>query len=117
MADNSEVIAERVANLTKTFDAHIVDCTLQHKSLKDDIGEIHRRVDKILEAVQGQVVIDQKVNTLASHVQNIESTIKDYATTKQHADSAKSTLDWIGRAVLGAVITAVLGMVIVGKIS
>lgn len=115
MADNSEVIAERVANLTKTFDAHIADCTLQHKSLKDDIGEIHRRVDKILEAVQGQVVLDQKVNTLASHVQNIESTIKDYPQTKQHAEHAKSVLEWVGRLVVGAVITAVLGLVIINK--
>lgn len=115
MSDSSEVIAERVANLTKTFDAHIVDCTLQHKSLKDDIGEIHRRVDKILEAVQGQVVLDQKVNTLAAHVQTIESTIKDYATTKQNADHAKSALEWVSRLVLGAVITAILGLVIINK--
>lgn len=124
---SNEVIAERVTNIKEAFDAHINDCTLQHQSLKnditthnkalrDDIGEIHRRVDKILEAVQAQVVIDQKVNTLASHVQTIESTIKDYATTKQNANNAKTTLDWVGRCVLGAVITAVLGLVIVGKI-
>lgn len=115
MPETNDVIAERVANLTKTFDSHIADCTIQHKTLRDDIGEIHRRVDKILEAVQGQVVLDQKVNTLASHVQNIESTIKDYPTTKQHAEYAKSAINWVGRMVVGAVVIAVLGLVVISK--
>ena len=115
MPDNNEVIAERVGNLKETLEKHIGECDYQHKDMKTDIGEIHRRVDKILEAVQGQVLLDQKVNTLAAHVQNIESTIKDYPTTKQHADSAKSALEWVGRLVVGAVITAILALVVVSK--
>jgi predicted RNase H-like nuclease (RuvC/YqgF family) len=112
MADSLEVIAERIRHLEK----EVRDCEQEHRAhtaeIKEQIVSLHKRFDRITDALQQLVVHDQKIATASAHIHVLEQKLSDYETVKGEAKEASGAVKWVVRIVVGAVFAAVLGLII-----
>jgi predicted RNase H-like nuclease (RuvC/YqgF family) len=113
MADSLEVIAERIRHLEK----EVRDCEQEHRShtaeIKDQIVGLHKRFDRITDALQQLVVHDQKITTASAHIHVLEEKLKDYETVRGEAKDASGALKMVVRIVVGILVTAFMGLIIV----
>jgi predicted RNase H-like nuclease (RuvC/YqgF family) len=113
MADSLEVIAERIRHLEK----EVRDCEQEHRGhtaeIKEQIVGLHKRFDRITDALQQLVVHDQKITTASAHIHVLEEKLKDYESVRSAAGRASGVMDVVGKLVLSAVVVALLGLIII----
>lgn len=113
MSESVEVLQERIKHHEQNLDRYAEQCTVQHQEIKEQIHSVHKRFDSLNTTLQQLVTHDQKLAMVAGHLQVLEERTKDYAETKRSAQRAEAALGWVVKIVMGAVILALVGLVLV----
>lgn len=111
MPESNESLQIRLDHIKEAVDTHVRDCNERARQNRLDKIEDRKYLEKLIEKLDKWVELDQNIKAVALHVERLEGTVADYAEVKQNATQAANAMNWVNRLIIGAVISALLGMI------